>query len=124
MKDGKVSYCKPCDKERKNTLRRKWVKEGNASYKRQRRDNKLKERYGINQDVYEEMLEQQKGCCKICGTSDPGDSKTHFLYVDHCHETLNVRGLLCRGCNTGLGAFKDNIDSLKNAIKYLEDSRE
>ena len=42
------------------------------------------------------------------------------LVVDHCHKTGKIRGLICDSCNVGLGRFKDNIDNLKNAIKYLE----
>ena len=40
--------------------------------------------------------------------------------VDHDHLTNEFRGLLCNGCNKGLGLFRDNIQSLNNAIKYLE----
>ena len=42
------------------------------------------------------------------------------LCVDHCHTTGNVRGLLCDTCNTALGKFRDNIDLLNEAIKYLK----
>ena len=52
--------------------------------------------------------------CMICGS-------THKLCIDHCHTTLNVRGILCSKCNTGLGMFNDNVDALVNAIKYLQD---
>jgi hypothetical protein len=39
--------------------------------------------------------------------------------VDHNHETLKVRGLLCWRCNSGLGFFKDNQAHLAMAIEYL-----
>lgn len=42
------------------------------------------------------------------------------LYIDHCHKTNQVRGLLCFSCNSALGHFKDNVESLKKAIKYLK----
>lgn len=48
-------------------------------------------------------------------------SQENPLFIDHCHETKDVRGLLCRRCNHGLGFFKDKIDLMNNAIKYLED---
>lgn len=41
------------------------------------------------------------------------------LSVDHNHKTGAVRGLLCNGCNMGLGRFEDNIEWLQNAIDYL-----
>lgn len=31
------------------------------------------------------------------------------------------RGMLCNHCNRGLGNFKDSIDNLELAIKYLKD---
>lgn len=51
--------------------------------------------------------------CAICGSKEK-------LHIDHCHETGNVRGLLCSNCNFGIGNLKDNIDYLKTAILYLE----
>ena len=50
--------------------------------------------------------------CIICNS-------TKRLVIDHCHKTDKFRGLLCSNCNTGLGMFKDNIDFMLNAIKYL-----
>lgn len=28
-----------------------------------------------------------------------------MLYIDHCHRTKRLRGLLCPGCNSALGRF-------------------
>lgn len=39
--------------------------------------------------------------------------------VDHDHETLEVRGLLCRNCNTGLGMFGDSDEKIQKAIEYM-----
>lgn len=75
--------------------------------------------YGLRQDVYEAMLEQQDGACAICGTSDwPG--KDHRPHVDHDHVTKKVRGLLCDFCNRGLGIFRDDPARLRAAAAYLE----
>ena len=78
----------------------------------------LKNTYGITTDDYNDMFIEQGGSCAICGTHQ-GELKKR-LHVDHCHDTGKVRGLLCDGCNIALGRFKDNLDILHNAIKYLE----
>ena len=72
-------------------------------------------RYGLAPGEYEKMLDDQDGRCAICGV-EPG---ARPLSVDHCHETGVVRGLLCHGCNTGIGFLKDSTDLLKKAVKYL-----
>ena len=83
------------------------------------REYAYKTRYGISIQKYNELFEKQKGLCLICQTKG-----YRRLVVDHCHTTNKVRGLLCDNCNRGLGSFKDNIFSLKNAIKYLEDNND
>lgn len=65
-------------------------------------------------------FDDQGGKCAICGSSDPGKRGTSRLCVDHCHATGKVRGLLCGWCNKMLGLARDNIETLENAIKYLE----
>ncbi len=50
--------------------------------------------------------------CEICGTAEN-------LCGDHDHATGKFRGTLCRGCNSGLGFFKDQIALLSEAILYL-----
>lgn len=57
----------------------------------------------------------QDWCCAIC--RQPFKTTP---YIDHDHETLAIRGLLCSRCNTGLGMFKDSIRRLAGAIVYLE----
>lgn len=57
--------------------------------------------------------------CPICKkASIPG--VTANLVIDHDHDTGNARAWICDSCNTGLGRFKDNVDFLKEAIKYLK----
>lgn len=52
--------------------------------------------------------------CKICGSNE------HRLVLDHCHNSKKFRGWICNYCNVALGQFKDNIETLKKAIEYLE----
>ena len=83
----------------------------------------IKRTYGITYEDYEKMLDNQKGCCAIC-KSRISSARTSRLYVDHCHSTMKVRGLLCSSCNHGLGLFKDSPSLMKRAINYLESGKE
>lgn len=82
---------------------------------------KLRSTYGLSWEQYVDFYNTQQGCCAICKTflKLESDIKTETLYVDHCHETQKVRGLLCQQCNCGLGNFKDSITLFKNAMEYL-----
>lgn len=65
--------------------------------------------------------------CVICNRSSEeaeGKGGPHAgpWVVDHCHKTNRFRGWLCHPCNRGLGNFKDNINTLQNAINYLKNS--
>lgn len=79
----------------------------------------LIERYGITESEYESMWQSQQGLCAICKRPET-ESIRGRLCIDHCHDTGIVRGLLCGFCNTGLGGFRDNVESLRSAITYLE----
>lgn len=79
------------------------------------RDYFIRKKYNIGLEEYDLLLQKQNGMCAICGKESDGS----VLFVDHNHSTKQVRGLLCRACNFGLGMFEENIVSLENAIKYL-----
>jgi hypothetical protein len=78
--------------------------------------------YGITENQYRNMLKTQKDKCSICQSEGflMGPNHKVKLVVDHCHETGNVRELLCHNCNRGLGLFQDNEASLNKAIEYLK----
>lgn len=79
---------------------------------------KLRREYGIHPEEYEHMYNQQQKRCAICKLAF-GDIKVNMPHVDHDHSSKWVRGLLCHTCNTALGMFKDNIETLEAAIDYL-----
>ena len=81
-----------------------------------RRDYDWQYRYGISPEQYLQMYNQQDGKCLICG-KEPDKGK--YLSVDHDKETGEVRGLLCSKCNSGIGLFKENINAMARAIRYL-----
>lgn len=76
--------------------------------------------YGLTQECFDLLLEKQGGGCAICKRKDPGMKNATRLYVDHCHATGVVRGLLCRACNTMLGCAKDNPKLLIAGAIYLD----
>jgi hypothetical protein len=78
----------------------------------------LLRKYNLTLMQYNNLFITQNGCCAICGIHQSELSST--LAVDHNHDTNEVRGLLCRNCNIGLGCFKDSIDFLNNSINYLK----
>lgn len=88
------------------------------------RINDLKIKFGITLEQYNELLESQNHRCAICNEKENiihhGTKEVIKLSVDHCHTTKKIRGLLCSRCNFGIGYFKDSIELLGNAIKYLE----
>jgi len=78
---------------------------------------------GITPDEYYKMYTEQEGKCKICKKheSEIINQVNHIrkLYIDHCHISGKIRGLICQKCNTGIAMFEDDIKSLQNAISYL-----
>jgi len=72
---------------------------------------------GLTVEEYNAMERVQGSRCGICRTDKPGGRGR--WHVDHCHRTGHVRMLLCTGCNTGLGFFKDDTDLMQRAIDYL-----
>jgi hypothetical protein len=117
-KDGLRGSCRKCDVNlsSKNQVRRR-VKNPNIF-----RNTALKAKFGISLNVFNQMLLAQDNRCKICYSLNPGASK-RFFSVDHDHGTGKIRGILCHGCNAGLGMFKDNQASLIAAAKYLEEAK-
>ena len=70
--------------------------------------------YGISYEEYRALLEQQDNACAVCRVAF-----TREPCVDHDHKTGKVRGLLCTGCNTGIGKLGDSIQGLLRAATYL-----
>lgn len=73
--------------------------------------------YGISKSDFWTIFYNQDRRCAICNALF--GSKKHPV-IDHDHLTGKVRGLLCYGCNIGLGQFGDDIETLEIAIKYLK----
>jgi hypothetical protein len=95
----KPQYCTPC-------------------YDNYTRAKAYRKQYGIALDDYDRMLDDQDGRCAICRCVP----RTKRLAVDHDHDTGEVRGLLCRGCNywlAGRVSGRDPVAVLERALEYL-----
>lgn len=100
------------DKKRKSNL--KWRHTIRESGFTNQQICKIKHRYKITEFELLNYLTTQKNKCGICD-----NVFNNNILVDHNHDTGKIRGLLCRNCNFAIGLFKDNIKTLKNAIKYI-----
>ena len=123
--DGKQNRCKVCSVAAVTASRRKDPTSHRRSSKawaeknpERNADNNARRRYGLEPGGYAAMLEAQGGRCAICNTTDTG--KLYRFHIDHCHGTKEVRGLLCNGCNIGIGQLKHSEEILKAAIAYLK----
>jgi hypothetical protein len=122
-KSGRDAYCRSCRRE----ISAEWARANRgkvSQYSRKWKEkNKLAARltrHRIDVDGYMALLDEQGGCCAICGT-EPADP--YSLHVDHDHRTGEVRGLLCVGCNSGLGKLGDTEEGLLRALDYLRKKR-
>lgn len=114
-KEKVLAYCKASYKDKRH-LHKAWA---------------IKRNYGITVDDVLQMVKKQKGRCALCNKKCKFDvvpqrgkgAKSCRFSVDHCHTTGRVRGLLCTGCNVGIGLFKDSPELLRKVIVYLEESQ-
>jgi hypothetical protein len=108
-RSGRGAYCKPCHNARNRaTIKRLY---GNT------RHYHLKQRFGIGAAEVDAMIAAQGGLCACC-------CEKPAVHVDHDHKTGKVRAILCEPCNGGLGQFKDDPQTIRNAIAYLKRAKE
>ena len=107
------TYCGKCKNIRTTESR----KADPAKHSKYGWKSRIKGMYGITEEQYIGLYVSQNGCCAVC--KEVIELRGKQTHIDHDHETLQVRGLLCHGCNTAIGLFKESIESMKNAINYL-----
>lgn len=97
--------------------KRVYIREWHAANPGKKHEYNLR-KYGLTPRDYQTLVERQAGKCAICRTADPGSGASRW-HVDHDHATGKVRGLLCAGCNTGIGKLRDDPQILDRAAAYL-----
>ena len=65
------------------------------------------------------LLGAQDFKCAVCRSTLTRDGPTR-LCVDHCHETQEVRAILCTSCNTALGMIHDNYSIAVRLSQYVK----
>ena len=122
-RDGLQPACKVCqnkaasawasrNRKKANAITKAWVAANPDRAKQTRRRSRVKKKYGLTLEEYEALMTNAK--CAIC------EDKVPKPQLDHCHSSGEVRGVLCSGCNLGLGHFRDRPELLRKAAKYLE----
>ncbi len=116
-KEGISFECKLCNAKRT----KKWVTANKARLTSQAKEYHLKRTYSLDQEQFQYLLSKQGGKCAICDQTDWGFKGPS---VDHCHKTNEIRGLLCRNCNTGIGHLQDDPTLVQKALEYLSKAKQ
>lgn len=119
-----ILRCKTCTNE--------WNRQyyhRSADRRHKQRGNAVLRKYGVPMEYLLELLAKQNECCAICKLHwrDCVPSKhskydmvfLQYLYVDHCHTTGRVRGLLCNKCNIAIAMLDENLERFDAAKRYL-----
>lgn len=81
--------------------------------------HKLRTRYRITPEEYDNMALASCGRCAACGGQDDG-TRSGGLVVDHCHTSGRVRGLICHNCNMAVGHLKEDPARAMAVFDYLK----
>lgn len=80
-------------------------------------------------DTIDLLFSEQNESCAICRKHWRACEKSkhsrydavflQYLYVDHCHQTGKVRGLLCNKCNSAIAMLDECLERFDAAKSYL-----
>jgi ribosomal protein L37E len=76
--------------------------------------------FGITVEQYDQMFDEQKGLCAICGKSEIIPNKR--LNIDHNHKTGAVRKLLCTTCNFFVGRMELDMELTEKVLGYIKEN--
>lgn len=112
-------------KRLQNSQYKEWQKEYQKKYRKTiqpsnyQYEHQVRSKYGISLAERDAIIKQQNNRCPICNELLIDNPRPP---IDHNHKTGEIRGVLCRWCNLGIGWLREDIVILKNAISYLEKS--
>ena len=130
---GRSRYAKNPEKFREKALRRyhenpelhreisrRWKSKNKDKVALYQRHKTLLQLYGITPEEYERRLKQQDHRCQICNAKDI-DVRYGRLDVDHCHESGEIRSLLCNRCNRLVAQIEVSGREIVNlALEYVD----
>jgi len=105
------------NRAKRNERLRRWRTQNPLAAKKHDKKVRLKRKYGITEDEIEAFRNEQNGACAICHRI------TKRLFIDHCHKSGKIRGLLCPTCNTFLGWYENKASIILEFQKYLNDNK-
>lgn len=88
------------------------------------------QRYRVTAEQYQQALDEQQGCCKLCEAGEPGGKGVWHIDHEHAADYDNrknafgggrFRGLLCHRCNISLGHYENLVRriGLDKLAEYL-----
>lgn len=80
-------------------------------------DYRFVKAYGVTAAYKQQLIDEQGGVCRIRGCGQRVDLKSP---LDHCHESGQVRAVLCTPCNRSLGALRENPRRIRGLAEYAE----
>ena len=112
------SWCKDCS----YSHNKEWRSENPETVREYRAKDKWTlskrcKRHGISETEFWSIYEEQDGTCPICDKAIEAENSA----IDHNHNTGEVRGILCKPCNRGIGLLGDNPKAMIRASAYLQD---
>ena len=112
----KENYMRNPDKKRKtsNDYRKRKMAENPNWKKLTEMARKVGITYVEMESWFNKQWMKQQAQCANCGKVFNGDD-----CIDHNHSTKKLRGLLCSGCNLGIGHLRDSAEICNKAAEYL-----
>lgn len=109
------------------TSRRAWKRKYRRENPQANKQEWLAYKYRMTLEEYSDLIIKQGNCCAICHIVFSTNSRDTTPCVDHDHSCCSGeracgkcnRGILCGRCNKHLGGLRDNVNTLRSAIQYL-----
>ena len=129
---GRHAYCKECvrtknamwvrsNKEKHAATCANWYAKNKSTAAAKSSEWHYQFHYGISKSEFLSMVDSVNGKCQCCGiTIVVGTRANNGAVLDHDHATGKIRGVLCSGCNKGIGLLKDSAVVLEMAAAYLK----